>query len=95
VGPNNCAVPLPLVHGGAQEVSKVASDVKDHGLSLVIFGEWYHVESMNQVGDGEVNTNTVLHAMHRKLMNCNLDQARTNGCPIPAQHSQVGCVGVN
>lgn len=33
-----------------QEVTKLASDIKDAGLSLIIFGEWYHVESMNQVG---------------------------------------------
>jgi hypothetical protein len=36
-----------------QEVSKLASDIKDQGLSLVIFGEWYHVESMNQVREGK------------------------------------------
>lgn len=28
------------------QVSKLAADVRDQGLSLIVFGEWYHVDSM-------------------------------------------------
>ena len=33
----------------AQEVVKLAADVKEQGMSLVVFGEWYNVESMISV----------------------------------------------
>ena len=40
---NACARPHVVL---LQEVSKLANDVKEGGLNLVVLGEWYNVESM-------------------------------------------------
>ncbi len=42
--------------GGLQEVAKVARDVKELGLNVLVFAEWYHVDSMMQMKFFDDNT---------------------------------------
>lgn len=40
----------------SQEIQKLTDDVKSKGLNLIVFAEWYHVESMLQMKFYDDNT---------------------------------------
>jgi membrane-bound transcription factor site-1 protease len=63
------------------EIAKLEDDVKEHGLSLIVFAEWYNIEKMKSLDFMDQNTNS-------------LWTPQTGGANIPALNDLLGAFGI-
>jgi membrane-bound transcription factor site-1 protease len=63
------------------EIIKLEDDIKEHGLSLIVFADWYNVEKMKSLDFTDQNTNS-------------LWTPQTGGANVPALNDLLGSFGI-